>query len=109
MKRKSKLAPIRSHDEATIESFRKDPKFAGEYLNAVLEDGDQEELMVALRHVATAFGGVPKLAEQTELNATPLYRTLSPQGNPALKSLRVFLRAMGMRFSVEPIKHKHAA
>lgn len=109
MKRKSKVTPFRSHDEATIESFRKDPKFAAEYLNAVREDGDREELMVALRYVATAFGGVPKLAEQMELNATTLYRTLSPQGNPELKSVRALLEAMGMRLSVEPIKHKQAA
>lgn len=109
MTRKSKIAPSRSHEAATIESFRKDPKFAAEYLNAILEDGDQKELMVALRYIATAFGGVPKLAEQTALNATTLYRTLSPQGNPELKSLRALLKAMGMRLSVEPIKHKQAA
>jgi probable addiction module antidote protein len=109
MTRKSKIAPSRSHEDATIESFRKDPKFAAEYLNAILEDGDQKELMVALRYIATAFGGVPKLAEQTALNATTLYRTLSPQGNPELKSLRALLKAMGMRLSVEPIKHRQAA
>lgn len=109
MKRKSKVAPSRSHKQATIESFRKDPKFAAEYLNAVLEDGDQEELMVALRYMASAFGGVSKLAEQAELNATTLYRTLSPHGNPELRSLRAVLKAMGMRLAVEPIKHRHAA
>ena len=109
MTRKSKITPSRSHEVATVESFRKDPKFAAEYLNSILEDGDQKELMVALRYIATAFGGVPKLAEQTALNATTLYRTLSPQGNPELKSLRALLKAMGMRLSVEPIKHRQAA
>ncbi len=38
------------------------PEFAAEYLNAVLEDGDQQELLLALRRMADAFGGVPKLA-----------------------------------------------
>jgi len=37
MKRKSKVLPFRSHEEATTESFRNDPEFAAEYLNAVLE------------------------------------------------------------------------
>ena len=37
----------RNHDEATINSFRKDPEFAAEYLNAILEDGDQQELLGA--------------------------------------------------------------
>ncbi|MFO7641073.1 MAG: addiction module antidote protein [Candidatus Competibacteraceae bacterium] len=96
--------PYRSHAEATIESFRKDPRFAAEYLNAVLQDGDQQELLIALRYLADAFGGVSRLAEQAELNATALYRTLSPQGNPELKSLIALLNAMGMRLAVQPLE-----
>lgn len=46
--------PTRSHDEATVESFRKNPKSATAYLNAVLDDGDQQELMLALRHLSEA-------------------------------------------------------
>ena len=97
----------RGHDEATVESFRRDPRFAAEYLNAVLADGDQKELMVALRHMSQAFGGVSKLAESAELNATTLYRTLSPAGNPELSSITALLKAMGMRLAVEPLgKHR---
>ena len=108
MTRKSKAAATRGHEEATVESFRKDPAFAAEYLNSVLEDGDQEELMLALRRMATAFGGVPKLAEQAELNVNTLYRTLSPKGNPELKSLRALLRAMGMQLTVRPLRKRVA-
>ena len=99
----------RSHHQATVESFRKDPKFAAEYLNAVLQDGDQEELMTALRYVAEAFGGVPKIAEQAELHAKTLYRTLSPKGNPELKSLTAILKAMGMRLAIEPLRSNEEA
>ncbi len=94
---------------ARLESFRKDPEFAAEYLNAVLADGDQEELMVALRYMAEAFGGVPKLAARAQLNATTLYRTLSPKGNPELKSMAALLEAMGMRLAVRPIIEKRIA
>jgi len=97
-----KVAPYRAHDVATVESFRKDPAFAAEYLNQVLADGDQEELMVALRHMAEAFGGVSKLAARAKLNATTLYRTLSPKGNPELRSMQALLGAMGMRLAVQP-------
>ena len=93
-----------NHDEATINSFRKDPQFAAEYLNAILEDGDQQELLTALRYLAAAFGGVPSLAEQAELNATTLYRTLSPRGNPELKSLLALLQALGLRLAVQPLR-----
>jgi DNA-binding phage protein len=45
---------------------------------------------------------VSRLAEQAKLNATTLYRTLSPQGNTELRSLTVLLKAMGMRVAVQP-------
>jgi probable addiction module antidote protein len=108
MSRKFKSALSRSHEEATVESFRKDPAFAAEYLNAVLEDGDQEELMLALRRMSEAFGGVQKLAGRAKLNANTLYRTLSPKGNPELKSLRAVLRAMGMQLTVRPLRKRVA-
>ena len=59
--------------------------------------------MMALRYVAEAFGGVPKLAARAQLNATTLYRTLSPKGNPELKSMTAMLNAMGMRLAIQPI------
>ena len=108
MTRRSKPLPYRSHDEATIASFRDDPEFAADYLNAILEDGDQRELLLALRRMAKAFGGVPKLARETELNATSLYRTLSPRGNPELRSLKALLKAMGMRLAVQPVRSRGA-
>lgn len=93
----------RSHEAATVESFRHDPRFAAEYLDAVLADGDQEEVLTALRYMAKAFGGVRGLANGTRLNATTLYRTLSARGNPELKSLRSLLAVMGLRLSVRPL------
>lgn len=103
MTRKVQTTASRSHEEATLESFRKHPKFAVEYLNTVLEDGDEQELMMALRRVADARGGVQKLARQARLNPTTLYRTLSPRGNPELRSLNALLKAMGMRLAVQPV------
>lgn len=37
--------PYISHEEATIESCKNDLEYAVEYLNAVFEDGTQEELI----------------------------------------------------------------
>jgi hypothetical protein len=56
---KTKSRVSRSHEDATVESC-KDPAFA-EYLNSILEDGDQEELMLAPPHVQSLWG-VQKLA-----------------------------------------------
>ncbi len=97
----------RTHDEATIESFRRDPKFAVAYINAILKDGDHQELMSGLRYATAAFGGVSSIAEKTNLNVTTLYRTLSTKGNPRLKSFSDVLKAMGMRLAVEPLTSSH--
>jgi len=95
--------PTRSHDVATLDSFRRDSRLAAEYLNAVLEDGEQEEVMFALRRLAEAFGGVQAVADAANLNATTLYRTLSQRGNPELRSLVAILNAMGLRIAVAPL------
>jgi probable addiction module antidote protein len=94
----------RLHDDGMAELFREDPAFATEYINSVLEDGEQADLMVALRQMAKAFGGVPAIAEQAHLNPTQLYRTLSPDGNPELRSLSALLKVMGMRLAVQSIQ-----
>ena len=93
-----------THDEAMAETFRQDPAYALELLNSILEDGEQAELLIALRQMAKAFGGVQTVAEKANLNPTQLYRTLSEEGNPALSSLTAILKAMGFRLSVERVR-----
>ena len=95
----------RSHEEATIEMFRKDPAFAAEYLNAILVDGDETDLMLALRTLSKAFGGLQEVARNAEINANTIYRTLSEKGNPEIKTLSAILKAMGMRLAIQPIQH----
>ena len=82
---------------------------AAEFLNAVLEDGDQEELMLALRRMSKAFGGVTKLASKSKLNPNTPYRILSAQGNPELRSLKALLSAIGMQLTVRPLQRKRVA
>lgn len=91
----------REHDEAMAEKFRSNPAYAVELLNSILEDGEQAELLIVLRQMARAFGGVQSIAERANLNPTQLYRTLSEEGNPALSSLTAILKAMGLRLAVE--------
>lgn len=93
----------RSHDEATAEMFRQDPSLAADYLNDVLATGDEVDLMMALRHLSTAFGGVQEIARQANANPNTMYRTLSEQGNPSLRTLRAILSTMGLRLAVQPI------
>ncbi len=91
----------KAHDDAMADVYQSDPAYALELLNSVLADGDQAELLVVLRQLAKAFGGVQAIAEKAHLNPTQIYRTLSADGNPALSSFRAILDAMGMRLAVE--------
>jgi probable addiction module antidote protein len=76
--------------------------FAVAYLNAVLHDADQDELIATLGRIARVCGG-PTLAEKVELNAPTLYRTLCLRGNPELRSVVTLLKAMGIRLTLQPI------
>jgi probable addiction module antidote protein len=96
----------KAHDDSMAEAYSKDPAYAVQLLNAILEDGDQSEFLIALRQMAKAFGGVQALAEQAQLNPTQLYRTLSPDGNPALSNFSAILKAMGMRLSVQSVNDR---
>ncbi|ALE02852.1 DNA-binding protein [Bartonella ancashensis] len=91
------------YDEVMAEAFRNDPAYAVELLNNILEDGEPTELLIALRQMAKAFGGIRNVAKSAALNPNQLYRTLSEKGNPEIKSLSAILRVMGLRLAVQPL------
>ncbi|MDR2128507.1 MAG: addiction module antidote protein [Burkholderiaceae bacterium] len=93
----------RPNDEAMAEVFRNDQAYAVELLNSILEDGDQGELLIALRQMSKAFGGMGKIAEQTQNSRPHLYTVLSERGNPELRNFTAILAAMGLRLTVQPI------
>jgi probable addiction module antidote protein len=91
-----------SHDEAMIRELRENPDFAAEYLRAALEDAEEPRvLLVALRRVAEARGGVAKVAKAAGIERESLYRALSAQGNPRLSTLVAVTKAMGLKLTVE--------
>jgi probable addiction module antidote protein len=55
---------------------------------------------MALRAIAEAYGGLAAVAAQAGISRESLYRSLSPKGNPTLKTLLAVLKAMGLRLSV---------
>jgi probable addiction module antidote protein len=85
-----------------------DPAEAAAYLDAVLEQGDQAAIMVALRQVAMARGGIAHIARKARLTREATYKMLSKAGNPELRSLSAVLEAAGLRISVKPIEKKAA-
>lgn len=95
-----------SHTEATVAELRADRDFAVAYLQEALQELDDPNHraagLLALRHVAEAYGGLASVAQQAGIAREALYRALSPTGNPTLKTLLAVLNAVGMRLSVVP-------
>ena len=91
-----------SHDEATIRELRNNSEFAAEYLRAALEDNDEPRvLLIALRRVAEARGGIAKVAKAAGIERESLYRALSVRGNPRLSTLVAVTKAVGLKLTVE--------
>jgi len=94
--------------EAWLIESLKDKKEASVYLQVALDDyqddGNMEALLIALRQVAKAQGGIAKLAEKTKLNRESLYKTLSKKGNPKLQTLGALFSGLGFHLTIEPIR-----
>jgi len=97
-----KHATTISHDEAIIAELRRSPRFAAEYLKAALEDEDEPRvLLIAMRHIAEARGGIAKVAKAAGIQRESLYRALSARGNPRLYTLLAVAKAIGLKVTVE--------
>jgi probable addiction module antidote protein len=94
-------ANAKSYEKFLQEELR-DPELAAAYLTAALAEGSTEELLLALRSVADAHGGLGAVAETAQLNRQTLYRTLSGQGNPTIYTLLSVLRALGLSLAFTP-------
>ena len=101
-KRKPAAVPDLPYEDWLIERL-KDPVEAAAYVEAVIADGDQAAVMLALRQVAQAQGGVAAIARKAKLTREATYRMLSSTGNPELRSLTALLAATGLRLAVKPV------
>jgi len=87
-----------------VEGFMEDPSEAAEYLRVSLEayeqDGNLDAFLMALRTVADAQGGISELSKKTNLNRQHLYRSLSENGNPTIRTLDTILHSLGLKLSI---------
>lgn len=93
-----------SHDEAVIQELRDDPKLAAEYLRAAIEETDEPQvLLIALRRIAEANGGIAKVAKAAGIQRESLYRALSAKGNPRWSTIQAITRVVGLKLTVEAL------
>jgi len=73
-----------------------------EYLNTVLEEGDNADLINAIGHIAKAIG-MTKISEETGLSRTSLYKAFSDGAKPQFGTVMKVLKAIGGQVQVKPV------
>ena len=73
-----------------------------EYLNAVLEEGDESQIITAIGNIAKAIG-MTKIAEETGLSRPSLYKALSEGAKPQFGTIMKVLKAVGGQLQVNPV------
>ena len=91
----------RDYEEFLSESLN-DPEVAANYLSASIENGSIDEFLLALKSVADSHGGISNIAEISDLNRQNMYKMLSEDGNPTIKSLLAILKAIGIKINFTP-------
>jgi len=91
--------------EYLIGELKKDPEFAAEYLNSAIEDGDPRVFLLALGDLTKAKG-MSALSKKTGLNRENIYRIVSTNGNPQIKSVFALFEALGLQLRAEPKARK---
>lgn len=76
---------------------------AAAYLNAAAADGELKYLLIAIRRVVGANGGMGTLAKAVGMSRTTLYKTLSRDGNPGVGTLEAILAVYGIRLGFFPM------
>lgn len=94
MKTSRKLVPFDAvrylNDDAAI----------AEYMTAILETGDPDLLLLALRDVARAKG-MAQVAKDAGLGRESLYKALAPGAKPRFETVLKVARALGVKFTAQ--------
>lgn len=72
-----------------------------EYLSQVLADGDTDEILRALGHIARARG-MSQIAKETGLGRESLYKAFGPGAKPRFDTVLKVIRALGLDLSAQP-------
>ncbi len=73
-----------------------------EYLNEVLADGNDSDVVTAIGHVAKSIG-ITKIARETGLSRPSLYKALSEGSKPQFETIMKVLRAIGGQIKINPV------
>ena len=84
-----------------ISDYLDSNEMIAEYLNSVLEEGNDTEMVTAIGHIAKAIG-MTKIAEETGMSRPSLYKALSEGANPQFSTIMKVLKAIGGQIQINP-------
>ncbi|MEI7726218.1 MAG: addiction module antidote protein [Bacteroidota bacterium] len=73
-----------------------------EYLNTILEEGDNSDVITAIGHIAKSIG-MTKIAQETGLSRPSLYKALSDGAKPQFETIMKVLKAIGGGIKINPL------
>lgn len=86
---------VRDFDPA---AYLSDEKLLAEYLTQVMEDGNTEEFLAALGHVARVRG-MKQVAESSGLGRESLYKVFAPGAKPRFETVMRIVHAIGFKLN----------
>lgn len=93
------MPTYKSYHSYLIESL-KDPAEAAAYLDAVLEDGDLDHILLALKNVVEARRSQINASNEPGLNWEKYYQSFVQEGIPELQAIAALLNELGLKLSV---------
>jgi probable addiction module antidote protein len=84
-----------------ISDYLDSNEMIAEYLNTVLEEGNDAEIVSALGKIAKAIG-MTKIAEQTGMSRPSLYKALSEGAKPQFSTIMKVIKAVGGQIHITP-------
>lgn len=79
-----------------IAQYLDSPEAIAEYLSQVLEDGDPDEFLEAIGHIAKAKG-MSQIAKDSGLGRESLYKTFSPGAKPRFETVMKVMNTLGVK------------
>jgi len=85
-----------------IADYLDSKEMIAEYLNVVIEDGNDADIVTAIGYIAKSIG-MTKMAEETGLSRPSLYKALSDGAKPQFATIMKVLKAIGGKLKVSPV------
>lgn len=79
-----------------ISEYLDSKEMMAEYISQVLQEGDMDELLVAIGNIAKAKG-MNQIAQETGLGRESLYKTFAPGAKPRFETVIKVLNSLGVK------------